>query len=137
MVELFLLRTSAGKVSPPTLTVDTLGVFSAFNASTVDGTAAMGAATGIPRPFTSWQVEHRPKLRTASENSARPRVASADRLAEAGAGAAFVVITGFSTPFSLATYATTAVNSVRESVFANDCIAVFGTPRLTVLPMYA
>src|SRR5262245_66262964 len=124
MVELFLLRTSAGKVSPPTLTVDTLGVFSAFNASTVDGTAAMGAATGMPRPFTSWQVEHRPKLRTASENSVRPRVASADRFVEAGAGAAFVVITGFSTTFDLATYATTAVNSVIQVGSANDCSRV-------------
>ena len=94
-----------GMVSPFMVTVDTSGVDKARNAWTLTGTFAMGVATGMPNPLTSWQVEHRPKPRTASENRMRPRSPSAESTgaaAAAGAGT-FVATIGFAMPFSLET----------------------------------
>src|SRR5579863_1670174 len=119
-----------GRDSPPMVAVETSGVANAFNAATFAGTAVIGVATEIPIPSTSWQVEHRPKLRVASENSARPRAASpvSDRGAEA-------TLAALLTPFKLATYATTAARSLLERVVAKAGMPAFATPLLTVTLM--
>src|SRR5437867_6043780 len=124
---------SAGIASPATVTVETRGVANVFSNAALAGIAAIGAATGIPIPFTSWQVEHRPKLRTASENKSRPRAASAANAGAAEVTGAFAAIDGFAMPFNRARYADTAAKSARDSVVAYAAIAVLGMPRATVL----
>jgi hypothetical protein len=107
------------------------------NTETLAGICEIGVATDIPIPFTSWQVEHLPNPRTASEKSARPRAASAERGASGGVAGAlpWSPSEGFATPFNVARYAMTAAKSGRGKLRAKDGMAVPDMPRATVVAM--
>jgi hypothetical protein len=132
-----LLTTNAGIVSVSVFAVETWGVLKDRRAETFAGICEIGVVTDKPMPFTSWQVEHLPNPRTASEKSTRPRVASAE-------GGAFDCVEGmssrspsdgFAMPFNVAMYATTAVKSGRDKALAKDGIAVPAMPRAAVVAM--
>src|SRR6185437_3375514 len=116
--------------SPPSAPVFTSGVASALRSAVDAGTFASGAATGIPKPPTSWQVEHRPKPRTASENSRAPRAASPVNVGrlETASPAPSILTSGLAMPFNVATYAITATKSGGDNLLLKDAIPVSGTP---------
>src|ERR1700722_14161619 len=125
--------------SPSMAPVFTLGVASALRAATEAGTCAIGAATEIPKPATSWQVEQRPKPRTASLKNSAPRAASPVNLGpvDADAASSSELMLGFAMPLSEATYATTATKSDRDNTAAKDDMPVPGRPRETTPLIYA
>src|SRR3954470_4451026 len=124
-------------VSPPIAPALTPGVASAFSSAMDPGTFDIGAATGIPKPPTSWHVEHRPKLRTASENNRPPRAASPVSVGrvETASPAPSMLTSGFAIPFNVATYAITATKSGGDNLVLKDAMLVSGTPFLTTLSM--
>src|SRR3984885_271032 len=116
--------------SPSMVPVFTLGVASALSAATDAGTCAMGAATEIPKPPTSWQVAHRPKPRTASLNSCAPRAASPVSVAPEDTVASEPA-SGLAMPLTVESYATTANKSGRDNTVTKNPTPVPGTPRMT------